>query len=425
MPKASPPPVFASLLLGLALLLPGCLRQESGDQVVLRFASAEPNLEQIQLTRGLVAEFERQNPGIRVETEFGIAPRKILVQTAARVGPDIFLWWFDLQPLVNKGVARDLAPLAAEAGFDWSVFHPYLVDYYKRGDAIHAFPVQLKTYALVYNRDLFDAAGEPYPDATWTWDRYREVARRLTIKPERGPATQFGNGPFAQFRDYVVRAHGGDWFHRENGRYAPDTPENRRAVSLILALLRESSPRPEDIESFGGGSFSQAFLTGKVAMQIAPAWMMSIFTQARCSWDVVPAPRPAAGEGRVVFDDAGLVMNSRTAHPEAAFKFLSFYAQASAMKNFAAGRNGLAARRDANEPFLSPEIPGLARYLEAAELADTPIKPVLPDGDYTHLSTIVTNEFERLFPLGEIDEDEFFRRLERRLNVPASPIARR
>ena len=33
-----------------------------------------------------------------------------------------------------------------------------------------------------YNRDLFDKAGITYPTTGWTWDEFREVAKKLTIK---------------------------------------------------------------------------------------------------------------------------------------------------------------------------------------------------------------------------------------------------
>ena len=31
-----------------------------------------------------------------------------------------------------------------------------------------------------YNRDLFDEAGVDYPKEGWTWDEFREVAKKLT-----------------------------------------------------------------------------------------------------------------------------------------------------------------------------------------------------------------------------------------------------
>jgi len=408
----------------IAFLSAGCLRPQQSTKVILRFASAEPNQEQQAVAISIVREFEKLHPDIQVETEFGITPRKILVQIAGGVGPDLFLWWFDYEPLIKGNAILDLAPLAKETGFDWGVFYPYVVDYYRRGEAIYGMPMQLKTYCLIYNRAIFDAAKEPYPDASWTWEKYLEVAERLTIRPKRGQgsAPQFGNGPFAQFFDYIVKANGGDLLRQENGKFQPDTPENRRALRMVVALLDKASPLPEDNASFGGGSFSQAFLTGKVAMQIAPAWMMAVFKDSPISWAVAPPPSLPDGTRIGIFDEASLVMNAHTTHPREAFEFLEFYASRQAMESFAAQRNGLAARRDSNGPFLDPSRPGMENYLKAAEETNLPIKPIFSDGNASYYRSILNFEFDRLHTLREISEDEFFRILAQRLNAPKPDI---
>lgn len=43
-----------------------------------------------------------------------------------------------------------------------------------------AVPFRQDSWFLFYNRDLFDAAGVDYPDSTWTWDDYAEVAQKLS-----------------------------------------------------------------------------------------------------------------------------------------------------------------------------------------------------------------------------------------------------
>jgi multiple sugar transport system substrate-binding protein len=45
---------------------------------------------------------------------------------------------------------------------------------------LYGMPFQFGTVALFYNKRLFDRAGVKYPDETWTWKEYREVAKALT-----------------------------------------------------------------------------------------------------------------------------------------------------------------------------------------------------------------------------------------------------
>ena len=48
--------------------------------------------------------------------------------------------------------------------------------------------------ALYYNKAMFDAAGIPYPDDTWDWDKLIEVGKQLTVKDGDGqrPARAVG-----------------------------------------------------------------------------------------------------------------------------------------------------------------------------------------------------------------------------------------
>ncbi|MBV8451113.1 MAG: extracellular solute-binding protein, partial [Deltaproteobacteria bacterium] len=43
-----------------------------------------------------------------------------------------------------------------------------------------------------YNRKLFRDAGLDYPKAGWTWDNFREIAKKLTVRDAAGNVTQFG-----------------------------------------------------------------------------------------------------------------------------------------------------------------------------------------------------------------------------------------
>jgi len=47
------------------------------------------------------------------------------------------------------------------------------------------FPAIIDNLSVIYNKDLFDAAGVDYPAADWTWEDFRETAKALT-DPSKG-----------------------------------------------------------------------------------------------------------------------------------------------------------------------------------------------------------------------------------------------
>ncbi|HLU26920.1 MAG TPA: extracellular solute-binding protein, partial [Glycomyces sp.] len=140
---------------------------------------------ELQIDQEILDSFRVRHPEIPVVYESlegsGIYREKVLTSIAAGTPPGVFLLdGIDLPAFVNRGVVLDLAPFAARVGVDLSVFHPRLVELFRDGRGLWAFPKDFTPMVIYYNRDAFDEAGVPYPRPGWTWAEFLETAKRLT-----------------------------------------------------------------------------------------------------------------------------------------------------------------------------------------------------------------------------------------------------
>ena len=79
-----------------------------------------------------------------------------------------------------KGMFEDLEPYAAADGYDFDQMGASNVELSRVNGNLYAFPYIQSVWLLYYNKDLFDAAGLPYPTDDMTWDEFRETAKALT-----------------------------------------------------------------------------------------------------------------------------------------------------------------------------------------------------------------------------------------------------
>ena len=89
----------------------------------------------------------------------------------------------------------NLQPYWDEFGVDTSVWGSGLVDPYRIGDDLYAAPVNWDTIAIMYNKDMFDAAGLEYPTAEWTWDDFAAVAETVALLEQVDLHFGNDNGP--------------------------------------------------------------------------------------------------------------------------------------------------------------------------------------------------------------------------------------
>lgn len=130
--------------------------------------------------------YNRKFPDVEVKvtyTPWADYWTKLKTSLAGNSGPDVF--WMNgpnFHSYASTGLIKDLQPLIEKSNVDTSAYTKALVDLYSYNGNLHGLPYFLDSIGLFYNKELFDKAGVPYPDETWTWETLEENAAKLTDK---------------------------------------------------------------------------------------------------------------------------------------------------------------------------------------------------------------------------------------------------
>jgi multiple sugar transport system substrate-binding protein len=90
----------------------------------------------------------------------------------------------------NRGLFLPLDDyIAKNPGY--SDFDPLLFKYSSNLEKTYFIPIGWNNIMINYNRALFKDAGVDYPK-DWTWEQFREVAKKLTKRDAAGNVTQYG-----------------------------------------------------------------------------------------------------------------------------------------------------------------------------------------------------------------------------------------
>ena len=133
------------------------------------------------------------------------------------------------------------------------------------GASLHALPASQSCMTLLYNKDLFDAAGHPYPNAEWQTEDLLSAASALTTDDVAGIALPV---KWSYWFIPFVAAAGGTLFDAD-GRPALDSAGTAEAMRWVLDLERAHgvTGSTNSVEAM-----STRFQTGRAAMVIDGAW---------------------------------------------------------------------------------------------------------------------------------------------------------
>jgi len=210
---------------------------------------------------------------------------KIIVQSIAGVGPDVFDSGdgFQLAAYVKSGVAMDLTDILKQHGIDIPAeAFPGTSAVSTYDGRIYGVPTNLAVDAVWFHRDLFDKAHVPYPKGPITWDQIIPIAQRLTQRDSTGRITRFGLMIAWWNWKHILYGFGANVFNADGTRCTLDSPQAIQAVQLMHDLVYKYhvSPSPVDSASmaaqggWGSGDIN-LFSAQQVAMAMGGRWWLA------------------------------------------------------------------------------------------------------------------------------------------------------
>lgn len=240
-------------------------------------------------------------------------------------------------PMAEQGLLEPLDSYIEAAGISMDDFVAASYYYDNDGNVI-AWSGCIELMCLFYSKDVFDAAGLPYPpadpDECWTWEEFVDVAKQLT-KDNNGltPADEgFDPENIASYGLYIgswwptwgsfINSNGGALVDDE-GNFAMNKPEAVEALQAFADLRNVHHVSPTVAASESMPSASVALLTGQYGMIVGGQWEALTYSDAGCNFGVAPLPKFGDEMVSVCTNGMFCVM-SNSQEKECAFDLIQF-----------------------------------------------------------------------------------------------------
>ncbi len=287
------------------------------------------------LIKPVIAEFEKQNPNIKVNyvRESSINYRtRVQTQIRSGVGPDVFWIHNSWLPMFDG----DLAPSPREAftAPDYqNTFYPVAAASFIKGGNIFAAPTEIDGLGLYYNEDLLAGVGTPPK----SWREFIDEAVKMTVKDSKGQIQTAGAalGTAANVDHWqdilgllILQQPGASL---EN----PASSAVAEVFSFYTGFVTDPKKKTWDVSL---PSSTQMFEEGRLGFYFAPSWRAHELRVANpnLKFKVIEIPQlsstPAAW---ATFWGIGVAQKS--SHVREAWQFIKFLTSAQAEKTMYQG----------------------------------------------------------------------------------------
>lgn len=358
--------------------------------------------------RELIDAFCEKHPDIEIEvqqTAWNNYFDQLNVNIAGGNMPDVIAMSTGVGSKYYMDAFEDLKPYmekdADAVNVDKMV--PGLMDSFTVDGVVYGIPTDLANWALVYNKDIFDAAGEAYPaaDKPMTWDEFIALAGKFTKDGQVGYNDQ---NDLSGRMLFFTTTYGGNMYDAliNPKKITIGEPEGRAAIEMLTRLSEVMPPVSEWGKQWEGG-----LLNGQAAMATDTTSSLSQYAKAGINFGVAPIPEGVPG-AKVVGLGNSLMMSSSSKEKEAAWEFIKFVGSMEGQKIVCKNSIGMPIYPELQESpefldqFGDVDVTGfkyMSQYFE--------IQNILPD---TTVKSFIKNELKNLAE-GSITADEFIEKV--------------
>jgi len=305
-----------------------------------------------EVVQELVRDFERENPGVRVEVQqipWSAAHEKLLTGVVGGSTPDVtqlgntwiseFVALHALEPLGARLAASSAVP---ESSYFAGIWDTNVIE-----GVPYGVPWYVDTRVLFYRRDLLARAGVATPPVTWEGWR----AAMEAVEQRAGPDQYAILMPVNEWFPLMILGlqTGSPLLDVTSGRGQFSGPQFRRAFDFYLDLFHRGLAPP--VSNNQVANVYQEFGRGTFAMYITGPWNLGEFRNRlpaalQEAWSTAPLPGPD-GPGRSMAGGSSLVVFRQSRHRDAAWRLIEFLSRPGQQARFYQLTGDLPARREA------------------------------------------------------------------------------
>ncbi|WP_069811953.1 ABC transporter substrate-binding protein [Streptomyces sp. TP-A0874] len=372
----------------------------------------------------IIAEFEKQNPDIKVTyVPVPITDVQSKYDTAIAGGglPDVGgVGTAYLANMVAQDALEPLTERIADSTLEGRLSRGMVASVEAAGGSgkeLFSVPTSANQGTLWYRTDLFEAAGLETPE---TWEEFYAAAEKLTDRGanEFGFTIRGGAGSVAQALEMMYAQSGIDTFWKDD-RTTVNDPENVKALERYVGLYKKATPAADLNNDFA--KMVAQFDSGDIGMlqHNLGSYTDHVKAFGEDRVDGIPLPPAEKGGVRTVVsnpvDGLGLFRTSK--NKSAAWKFIEFAAspEMNSLWNEEAG--AIPANNDAADDAWVADAKPIRAAMESVNDPDTRIVQLpyyLPD--WNNISKADTEpDFQKVL-LGKVSAQEFADKLATLLN---------
>ena len=254
---------------------------------------------ELKVFKSVVAEYDKKHPEVTINVVGGIDDNKIVAAIRSGTAPDVVSSFnsYNVGNYCGTGGWIDLAPLMKKDHIDASMFPPAPRYYTQYQGKRCALPLLADDYGLYYNKKLFKAAGITRPPHTLS--ELAADAKKLTVRDKSGKISVAGFDPVVGFYentpDRWIQAYGAKWLDAKGNSAIGSDPGWAKWAKWMKSLIdwygydKLGRFQAQPIDEF---TPSQAFETGKLAMNFDGEWRVAFIHNEHPDLDYGTAPMP-------------------------------------------------------------------------------------------------------------------------------------
>ena len=344
----------------------------------------------------LVDQYNAMNTGVHVTLDYigsnDNAYQKLTVALQGGLQPDItYQYGTSMASLATAPSIMDLTDRVQDPAFNWNDFSEGARAAATVDGQVYGIPALIDNLAIVYNKDLFEAAGVDEPTADWTWDDFRAAAKALTdpSKQQYGFAYPVdGTEDTVWHYDAMLWEAGGDILNADNTEAAFNSPAGVQALTTLQQMA--VTDKSVFLDQQNVGKIDNLFNAGKIAMDVTGPWALSSYPDINYGVQIMPM-YDGGSHATIAGPDMWVMFDNGDGKGDAAWQFMQWFTAAEQVKEDSMTSGHLPIRNSVvNEPGFLDEFdakfPGEGLFAQNLENV-TKARPVITS--YEQVSTIM------------------------------------